>query len=93
MWIRCCIILHNLIVRIETGDVDKVWQEELYNFWDQREGAQHRRWQEEAETDDEDDHDEVERARRLLMTDGQKFRHRLMKKLFDSETSGAQRRI
>jgi hypothetical protein len=27
------------------------------------------------------------------MTDGQKFRHRLMKKLFDSETSGAERRI
>jgi hypothetical protein len=94
MWIRCCIILHNLILRIEAGNDLREWREELYNIWDQREGAEHRRWQEEAEVEGEDDdHDELEHARRLLMTDGQKFRYRLMKQLFDSETSGAERRI
>ena len=41
----------------------------------------------------EDGHDALELARRRLMTDGQKFRSRLMKQLFDSETSGAEHRI
>jgi hypothetical protein len=94
MWIRCCIILHNLILRIEAGNDHREWREELYNLWDQREGAEHREWQEEAETESEpeDDHDELEAARRRLMTAGQKFRYRLMKQLFDSETSGAEHR-
>lgn len=41
--------------------------------WDQREGAEHRRWQEEAETESEDDLDALELARCRLMTSGQKF--------------------
>jgi hypothetical protein len=93
MWIRCCIILHNLILRFEAGNDDREWREELYNLWDQREGAEHRRWQEEAGSESDDDQDDLELARRRLMTDGQKFRYRLMKELFDSETSGAERRI
>ena len=93
MWIRCCIILHNLVLRIEAGNDHREWREELYNIWDQREGAEHRQWQEEAEEESEDDHDELELAHRRLMTNGQKFRYRLMKQLFDSETSGAERRI
>ena len=92
MWIRCCIILHNLILRIEAGNDHREWREELYNVWDQREGAEHRQWQAEGEAS-EDDHDELDLARRRLMTDGQKFRYRLMNQLFDSETSGALRRI
>jgi hypothetical protein len=91
MWIRCCIILHNLILRIEEGRDHTEWREELYNVWDEREGAEHRRREEEADTENEDA-TEVQRARRRLMSDGQKFRNRLMKKLFDSETSGAVRR-
>jgi hypothetical protein len=80
-------------LQIEAGRDHREWREELYNLWDQREGAEHRRWEEEAETEDENDElTEVERARRRLMTDGQKFRSRLMKKLFDSEASGAIRR-
>ena len=60
---------------------------------DQREGAEHRQWQEEAETESEDDHDELELARCRLMTDGQKFQNRLMKQLIDSEMSGAEHHI
>ena len=89
MWIRCCIILHNLVLQIEAGKDDREWREELYNLWDQREGAEHRCWEEEAEMESEDDFDMLELARRRLMTAGQKFRQGLMKKLFDSETSGA----
>jgi hypothetical protein len=91
-WIRCCIILHNLVLQIEAGSDHREWREELYNLWDQREGAEHRQWQE-AETESEDGHDELELARRRPMTDGQKFRSRLMKQLFDSEKSGAEHRI
>ena len=93
MWIRCCIILHNLILRIEEGRDHSEWQEELYNLWDQREGAEHRRREEESNTDSEDeDMTELQRAQRRVRTEGQKFRHRLMRVLFDSETSGAIRR-
>jgi hypothetical protein len=89
MWIQCCIILHNLVLQIEAEKDHREWQEELY-LWDQREGAEHRCWEEEAEPESENDNlTELECARRHLMTDGQKFQRRLMKKLFDSETSGA----
>jgi hypothetical protein len=73
MWIRCCIILHNLVLQIEAGKDDREWREELYNLWDQWEGAKHRHWQEEAEMESEDDLDELELACCHLMTAGQKF--------------------
>ena len=41
--------------------------------------------------DSEDNHDELERACHHLITDGQKFWYRLMKQLFESEKSGAER--
>ena len=76
-------------MQVEAGKDDRVWQEELYNLWDQREEAEHRCWQEEAETESEDDSDELELAHHRLMTVSQKFWHGLTKKLFDSEMSGA----
>jgi hypothetical protein len=44
MWIQYYIILYNLILQIEAGKDNREWQEELYNLWDQREGAEHRHW-------------------------------------------------
>ena len=41
----------------------------------------------------EDDSDELEVACRRLLTAGQKFRHGLMNKLFDSKMSGAVHRV
>jgi hypothetical protein len=95
MWIRCCIILHNLILRIEAGNIDSEWQEELYQIWNSIEGAEHRRRQEEAELgldDESEDETELQRARRQVMSDGQKFRRKVMNDLFNSPTSGAVRR-
>jgi hypothetical protein len=95
MWIRCCIILHNLILRIEAGNINFEWREELYRFWDTAEGAAHRRRQEAVELrlDDEgEDETELQRARRHAMSDGQKFRYKVMNNLFNSPTSGAVRR-
>ena len=93
MWIRCCIILHNLILQIEAGNVNTEWQEELYEAWNLLEGAGHRRRQEEAElgldSESEDEVAELQRARRRVMSEGQKFRRKVMNNLFDSPTSGA----
>ena len=73
MWIQCCIILHNLVLKIEAEEDHQEWREELYNLWDQKKGAEHRHWQEGVEGNSEDDHDELEHACHCLMTDGQKF--------------------
>jgi hypothetical protein len=62
--------------------------EELYNLWDQREGAEHRHWKQEAESEDKD-LTELEHAHHHLMTDRQKCQCRLMKKLFESKKSRA----
>ena len=94
MWIRCCIILHNLILRIEEGNINSEWQEELYEIWNSIEGAEHRRWQEEAELgldNESEDETELQHACRQVMSDGQKFRHKVMNDLFNSPTSGAVR--
>jgi hypothetical protein len=94
MWIWCCIILHNLILRIEAGNIDSEWQEELYQIWNSIEGAEHWRRQEEAELgldDESKDEMELQRAHRQVMSDGQKFRHKVMSDLFNSPTSGAVR--
>jgi hypothetical protein len=95
MWIRCCIILHNLILRIEAGNINPEWREELYQIWNTVEGAEHRRRQDVAELgldNESEDETELQRARRRAMSDGQKFRRRVMNSLFDSPTSGAVRR-
>ena len=94
MWVRCCIILHNLILRIEGGHINSELREELYQFWNSAEGAEHRRRQEvDLGLDDEsEDETELSRARRQVMSDGQRFRRKVMNDLFDSPTSGAVRR-
>jgi hypothetical protein len=80
-------------LRIEAGSDHTEWREELYNVWDEREGAEHRQRAEGPDSESEGDNaTELQRARRRLMTDGQKFRQRLMRELFDSEMSGAVRR-
>ena len=76
-------------MQIKAGKDDKEWQEELYNLWDQQEGAEHRCWEEEAEMESEDDLDALELAHHRLMTAGQKFQWGLMRKLFVSEMSKA----
>ena len=94
MWIRCCIILHNLILRIEAGNINTEWREELYNAWDAREGDAHcHREEANIGSDGNENETELQCARHRVMTDGQKFRHRVMKRLFDSPTSGAVHRI
>jgi hypothetical protein len=95
MWIRCCIILHILILRIEARNIDSEGQEELYQIWNSIEGAEHRRRQEEAELgldDESEDETELQRAPRQVMSDGQKFCCKVMNDLFNSPTSGAVRR-
>lgn len=92
MWIRCCLILHNLILRIEAGGVDAAWREELYNIWDSAEGAERRRRQEEGLDDGSEDELEPGRAERQAMSGGQRFRCNVMNNLFDSPASGAVRR-
>lgn len=91
MWIRCCIILHNLIIQLERDAVDKEWRQEMYNEWYAREGAAHRlHFNREDLQQDSDNADNI--PRRRAMTEGERFRHRVMNSLFDSPTSGAVRR-
>ena len=96
MWVRCCIILHNIILRIEAENFDQNWREELYEIWDTAEGAERRQGREAVQLglDGESDEGETElqRAQRQVLTNGQRFRHRVMDDLFNSPTSGAVRR-
>lgn len=85
MWARVCIVLHNLIIRIEEDNFDAVWREGLIrNGLGRDPGSE--------DTDEEDEEDEVYRARRRLMTPGEKFRIKLMNDLFDSPFCSAERR-
>jgi hypothetical protein len=85
MWARVCIVLHNLIIRIEGDNFDEVWRDGLV-----RRGLDRER---DADTDEEDEPgDDLERARRRLETPGQRFRFKLMRDLFDSEFCTAERR-
>jgi hypothetical protein len=78
MWARVCIVLHNLIIRIEGNNFDEVWRDGLV-----RRGLDRER---DADTDEEDEPgDDLERAQRRLETPGQRFRFKLMRDLFDSE--------
>jgi hypothetical protein len=94
MWVRCCIILHNIILRIEAENFDQNWREELYEIWDTAEGAERRIRREavqlglDGESDGEGE-TELQRAQCQVLTNGQRFRHRVMNDLFNSPTSGA----
>lgn len=97
MWIRCCIILHNLIIRIESGSVDENWRREMYNEWLalERDQQQHPRLNEvESESSEGEEQSAAAdlRVRRAAATDGERFRRKVMNALFDSPVSGAVRR-
>jgi len=91
IWLRGCIILHNLIIRIEEGNVDEDWREELYEA-----GRENQVRDDGVETDsdgdDESEEAELRRARRRHTSDGQRFRRHVMDSLFDSPHTTAVRR-
>ena len=83
MWARVCIVLHNLIIRIEGDNFDEKWRDDLV-----RTGlaCEHRDMDEEDEPGDK-----LEWARRQLETPGQHFRIKLMNDLFNSPFCTAER--
>jgi len=87
MWARVCIVLHNLIIRIEGDNFDERWREGLVRTGLDREHGVN------GDTDEEEmPEDELERARRRHETPGQRFRLRVMDALFDSPFSMVERR-
>jgi hypothetical protein len=81
MWIRCCIILHNLIILLEGDDCDMEWLEELYQQG-MSGGQQH------ADGGDGN----PEEAEAESDAERQEFRATLMNRLFDSPFTMATRR-
>ena len=88
MWARVCIVLHNLIIRIEGDNFDTQWREGLVRSGLDlaRDGA------DSDEGDVDEPEDDLERAQRRQETPGQRFRLRLMRELFDSPSCTAERR-
>jgi hypothetical protein len=84
MFIRCCLILHNLILRLEGTQFNVLYREHLCEAGRApfRPGID----------DDASGDQELPRARRRVDTPGQRFRKQVMNRLFDSPTSGAVRR-
>ena len=93
MWVHCCIILHNIILHIEAENFNQNWHKELYEIWDIAEGTEHRQGREVVQLglDGESDEGETELqcAQRQVLTNRQRFHHRVMDDLFNSPTSGA----
>ena len=86
MWARVCIILHNLIIRIEGDDFDEGWREHLWRAGLARDEVG-------GDADEEDGpEDALEQARRRVETPGQRFRVKLMEDLFNSPSCSAERR-
>jgi hypothetical protein len=86
MWARVCIILHNLIIRIEGDNFDEQWRECLVRTGlDYEHGAG-------GNTDEEEPEDALEQAQRRLATPGQRFRLKLMDDLFNSRSRIVERR-
>jgi hypothetical protein len=84
-FIRCCIILHNLIIMLEGSDFNSTFRERLLavapiipNIID--------------DTDSGGSDNELREVRRRVETAGQKFRRQVMTRLFNSVSSGAVRR-
>jgi len=73
MWIRACIVLHNLILQIEdrAERFDTHWREELYNGWTSSKDAERQRRQGLQTGEDSGDESDLGRARRQVMSDGQ----------------------
>lgn len=74
MWIRCCLILHNLIVEIE--EVLGLAHSNM-DFYEQSTRTQGGNVAE----DDEDDEEDGEGDQTYIGTEGQDFRNRLMTSL------------
>ena len=90
IFVRCCIILHNLILRLEGGSFDPAFREDLYEA-----GRGYPAPRIPNVADDEDlsgSDDEFRETRRRNATEGQTFRRHIMGRLFNSATSGAVRR-
>lgn len=78
VWIRCCLILHNLILRIENGAEDPDVVAELL-----QEGLEHERGLQRNGEDDEEGYAEpASEARRLA--EGKRRREELKALLFES---------
>ncbi len=88
MFIRCCIILHNLILRIEGGTFDAEFREELCELG--QEGFPLP--QDDSDFEDPAEDNDLRQARRTLETNGTRFRKVVMKRLFDSPYSMATHR-
>jgi hypothetical protein len=83
MWARVCIVLHNLIIRIKGNNFDKEWRDGLV-----RTGLVNRRADDTEEEVNLDN--ELECVQRRLETPGQRFRLRLINKLFKSHFCNAE---
>src|SRR5712672_1443797 len=87
MWARVCIILHNLIIRIEGDNFDETWRDGLVRSGLDGELDDFYRSEEEDEPGSA-----LERARRRHETPGQRFRLKLMNDLFNSPFRNVERR-
>ena len=82
-FVRCCMILHNLILSLEGGNFDPIFRERLYEV-----GRGYPRPRIPDAADDEDargSDDELQEARQHVETEGQIFRRQIMARLFSSE--------
>ena len=82
MWARVCIILHNLIIRIEGDNFDEEWREHLRRVGDVGDDM----------NEDDGPEDVLEQAQRRLETPGQRFRLKVMDDLFNSPFRMIERR-
>ena len=75
-FVRCCIILHNLILRFEGRSFDLVFRERLYEAG---RGFPAPRMPDGADDEDLDGSDDgLQEARRRVETEGQRFRQLIM---------------
>jgi hypothetical protein len=88
MWARVCIILHNLIIRIEGDNFDEMWRDGLVQS-----GLDDGLDDGLYDADEEDEFgNTLERARRRLETPGQRFRLKVMDDLFTSPSLNLEHR-
>ena len=80
MWARVCIILHNLIIRIEGDNFDEVWRESLVRVGLEEHGA----GKDGDEWGANEPEDMLGQAQQRHETPGQCFRLRIMDDLFTS---------
>ena len=86
MWVRVCLILHNLIIQIEGDNFDEEWRESLSRAGLAGDGLARDDAGVDADRPDRDDGPEegLVQARQRLETPGQHFRLRIMEDLFNN---------